>query len=237
MWHMHLQSLKLYAQQFRSRCIYKKIQYLTLTVKVARDVAKRLYIMWPMHTECAEFEIATSNGLGVAFKRKYIIWFLTLKSMSYEILPSTFDIMWPMLLQSLKLLPVTFYKTWTWRTDAHTGVQADDFETKLIYPFIKRRKSGYDEPFKVLSGHCSCFSLLAATFVVCDNLWKQCGPKIRTDIMIQTITPWRVSGRLFLKKLISIMEKYPVCKELILISNRAFATGRNNGWNKVGIVK
>ena len=67
-----------YAKQFRNRCIYKKIHYLTfdLGINVTCNVAQ-----YPIHHVAyvpAKFEVATSNGLGDAFIRKYIIWLLTL---------------------------------------------------------------------------------------------------------------------------------------------------------------
>ena len=79
---------------------YKKIQYLTfdvdLGVKVTQNVAR-----YPLHHvtySATKFEVATSNGLGAkTFTRKYNIW---------PLLPSTLNIMWPIQLQSLKLLPL-----------------------------------------------------------------------------------------------------------------------------------
>ena len=98
-----------YVKSFRRRSIYKKIQYLTfdldLGVKVTRNVAQ-----YPLHHvtyPATKFEVATSNPLGGdTFTRKYIIWSLTLTlgSRSHKMLPSTLYIMWPILLQSLKLL-------------------------------------------------------------------------------------------------------------------------------------
>ena len=65
-------------------------------------------VQYPLHHvtyALANFEVATSNGLGGdAFTRKCIIWPLTLVSRSHKMLPSTLYIMWPMILQSLKLL-------------------------------------------------------------------------------------------------------------------------------------
>ena len=88
-----------YVKSFR-RSIYKKIQYLTfdldLGVKVTQNVAQ-----YPLHHvtyPATKFEVARSNGLGGdTFTRKYIIW-------SHKMLPSNLNIMWPFLLQSLKLL-------------------------------------------------------------------------------------------------------------------------------------
>ena len=64
-----------YVKRFRSRCIYKKIQYLTfdidLGVKVIRNFAQ-----YPLHHvtySATKFEVATSNRLGYTFTRKYII--------------------------------------------------------------------------------------------------------------------------------------------------------------------
>ena len=100
--------LSYYVQSFR-RCIYKKIQYLTfnldLGVKVTQKVAQ-----YPLHHvtyPATKFKIASSYSLGGdTFTRKYIIWSLTLTlgSRSHKMLPSTLYIMWPIQLQSLKLL-------------------------------------------------------------------------------------------------------------------------------------
>ena len=57
-----------------------------------------------------KFEVATSKDLGGdAFTRKFNIWplTLTLGSRSHKMLPSTLYIMWPIQLQSLKLLRLT----------------------------------------------------------------------------------------------------------------------------------
>ena len=78
-----------YIQQFRRRCIHKKIHCLTfgLEVKVIQNDAQ-----YPLHYVTyapAKFEVATSNGLGGdAFTRKYIIWALTLKSRSHKMMLS-----------------------------------------------------------------------------------------------------------------------------------------------------
>ena len=68
-----------YVQQFRRRCIYKKIHYLTfqgfgdLVVKVTGNIAQ-----YPLHhvtNATANFEIAVSNDLGGdAITRRYIIY-------------------------------------------------------------------------------------------------------------------------------------------------------------------
>ena len=97
-----------YVKRFRRRSIYKKIQYLTFDldfgVKVTQNVAQ-----YPLHHvtfSATKFEVATSKGLGGdAFTRKYNIW--PWRSRSHEMLPSTLYIMWPIQLQSLKLLPLT----------------------------------------------------------------------------------------------------------------------------------
>ena len=93
---------------FRRRYIYKKIHYLILDLGVVtQNVAQ-----YPQHHvtySATKFEVATSKGLtsnplgGDTFTRKYIIWSLTLGS-SHKMLPSTLNIMWPIQLQSLKLL-------------------------------------------------------------------------------------------------------------------------------------
>ena len=57
-----------------------------------------------------EFEVTTSKGLAVgAFTRKFIIW-LDLGVKVTWMLPSTLYIMWPVQLQSLKLLRFTVYE-------------------------------------------------------------------------------------------------------------------------------
>ena len=60
---------------------------LDLGVKATQNIAK-----YPLH---AKFEVATSNSLGDAFTRKYIISPLTLgmQSRSHKILPNTLYIM------------------------------------------------------------------------------------------------------------------------------------------------
>ena len=91
-----------YVQQFRRRCIYKKVHYLKVTLNVAQC---------PLHHVTyapTEFEVTTSKALeGEAFTRKFNIWPLTLGSRSHKMLPSTLYIMWPIQLQSLKLLGLT----------------------------------------------------------------------------------------------------------------------------------
>ena len=60
-------------QQFRRRCIYKKIHFLTLTFKVSQNIAQ-----FPLHHviyASTKFEVASSNSLKEdAFTRKYILW-------------------------------------------------------------------------------------------------------------------------------------------------------------------
>ena len=58
-----------YVQQFRRRCIYKKIHYLTLTLRSMPH--KRLH---HVTYAPAKFEVATFNNLGDAFTRQYTIW-------------------------------------------------------------------------------------------------------------------------------------------------------------------
>ena len=148
-----------YVQQFRRRCIYKKVHYLTLTwrsrsnnvlsckcifaqcplhhvtyaptefevttskalggeaftrnsifdldlgVKVTQNVAQ--YPLHHVNHPATKFEVARSNRLGGdTFTRKFNIWplTLTLGSRSHKMLPSTLYIMWPFQLQKLKLL-------------------------------------------------------------------------------------------------------------------------------------
>ena len=74
-------------------------------VKVTRNVAQ-----YPLHHVtylATKFAVATSKGLGGdAITRKFNIWplTLTLGSRSHEMLPSTLYIVWPIQLQSFKLL-------------------------------------------------------------------------------------------------------------------------------------
>ena len=120
----------LYVKRFRRRCIYKKIQYLTF--KVTRNVAQ-----YPLHHvtySATKFEVDMSKGLGGdAFTRKFNIWPLTLSlgSRSREMLPSTLYIMWPIQLQSLKLLRL--------KPQLHTH----DFGPRQSYDSPRFVKSGY----------------------------------------------------------------------------------------------
>ena len=80
-----------YVQRSR-RCIYKKIHYLTfaLGVEVTQNVAQ--YPLHHVNYAPAGFEVAMSNGSGGdAFKRKYIVWTLSLNfgSTSQKMFPST----------------------------------------------------------------------------------------------------------------------------------------------------
>ena len=94
-----------YIPQLRRRCIYKKIHYLTLTL-VTWNVAH-----CPLHHVTyapTEFEVTTSKALGgKAFTRKFNCWPWLLGSRSHKMLPCTLYIMWPIQLQSLKLLCLT----------------------------------------------------------------------------------------------------------------------------------
>ena len=59
-----------YIQQFKRRCIYKKIHSLTLTLVSHETLPSTLYIMWPMHLQSLK-----------RFRRRYIykkIHYLTL---------------------------------------------------------------------------------------------------------------------------------------------------------------
>ena len=81
---------------------------LDLQVMVTLNVAQ-----CPLHHvtyALTEFEVTTSKALGgEGFTRKFNIWSLTLAlgSRSHKMLPSTLYIMWPIQLQSLKLLGLT----------------------------------------------------------------------------------------------------------------------------------
>ena len=122
-----------YIQRFRQRSIYKKIQYLTLTLasRSLEILPSTLYTMWAMHLRNLKLlSLMVSLG-GAAFIRKNnmrcfpvlsisscylqqlrrnaltgkcIIRPLTLGSRSHKMLPSTLYVMWPIELQSLKLL-------------------------------------------------------------------------------------------------------------------------------------
>ena len=88
--------------------------------RLKRRWNSRKNIIWPWrqaHIRCCsilftsydlctyKILIAMSNSLGEdAFTRKDIIWPLTLNSRSYEVLPSTLNIKWPIHMQSLKVL-------------------------------------------------------------------------------------------------------------------------------------
>ena len=84
---------------------------LDLGVKVIQNVTQ-----YPLHYvtfSATKFEVAMSKGLGGdAFTRKFNIWplTLTLGSRSHKMLPSTLYIMWPIQLQSLKVLCLTVKK-------------------------------------------------------------------------------------------------------------------------------
>ena len=102
-----------YVQQFRRRWVYKKIFLydLDLSVKVTQNVAQ----YHPHHVIYApvNFEVQW-------FRRRFIyktIHYLTLgyltltpRSRSYEVLPSTLNILWPMHRQNLKLLLPKHYE-------------------------------------------------------------------------------------------------------------------------------
>ena len=112
MWPFQLQSLKLLRQKVREEMHLQENSIfdldLDIGVKVTQNVAQ--YPLCHVTYSATKFEVATSNRLGGdTFTRKYNIWPLTLTSGSrtHEMLPSTHYIMWPIQLQSLKLLPLT----------------------------------------------------------------------------------------------------------------------------------
>ena len=100
MWPMHQQSLMLLHPMVKEKMHLQEntLFDLDLVVKVTWNVAQ-----CPLHHVTyapTEFEVTTSNGLGVVtFTRKYIIWPLTLTLGSHKMLPSTLFIMWPIQLQ------------------------------------------------------------------------------------------------------------------------------------------
>ena len=112
MWPIQLQSLKLLRLALKEVIHLQENTLFDLWpwpgVKVTQNVAQ-----YPQHHvtySATKFEVATSKGLGGdAFTRKFTIWpyTLTLGSRSHEMLPSTLYIMWPIQLQSLKLLRLT----------------------------------------------------------------------------------------------------------------------------------
>ena len=110
MWPMHKQSLILLHPEVEEKMYLQEntLNDLDLEVKVTWNVSK-----CPLHHVTyapTEFEITTSKALGgEAFTRKLNIWplTLTLGSKSHKMLPSTLYIMWPIQLQSLKLLLLT----------------------------------------------------------------------------------------------------------------------------------
>ena len=87
--------------QWLRSCIYKKIHYLTLTLRSSGSrshemLPSTLNIKWPMHQQSLML-------LHPTVKEKMHLA-LTLGSRSHKMLPSDLYIMWPIQLQSLKLL-------------------------------------------------------------------------------------------------------------------------------------
>ena len=86
-----------YIQQFRRRCIYKKVHYLLLTFTIN-------VVQCPLHHVTyapTDFEVTTSKALEIQYLT------LTLGSRSHKMLPSTLYIMWTIQLKSLKFLGLT----------------------------------------------------------------------------------------------------------------------------------
>ena len=125
-----------YYQKFMSRCVYKKIHFLTFDLDVIGSVTQ-----YPRHHGTyaqAKFEVATTKSLwGDAFTRKYIIWplTLTLGSRSHETSPTTLYIMSSMHLQSLKLLDGRTHG----RTDRRT---TDRLWYEINIPYFSNEKAG-----------------------------------------------------------------------------------------------
>ena len=125
MWHMHQQSLILLHPMVKENMHLQEntLFDIDLRFKVTRNVAQ-----CPLHHvtyASTEFEVTTSKALGgEAFTRKFNIWPLplTLGSRSQEKLPSTIYIMWPIQLQSLKLLP--------------QNCRTKQNNEKIVFPFI-----------------------------------------------------------------------------------------------------
>ena len=92
--------------------LQEKVHYLTLTYGVNVIWIAAQYLLHHVTYAPTKFEVATSNSLGEdAFTRKYI-FVVKVKTKHY--------IMWPMYLQSLKLLRPTGYEMrlqeniWPW---------------------------------------------------------------------------------------------------------------------------
>ena len=113
---------------------------LDLYVNVTQKVAQ--YHQHHVTYAPSKFEVATPNSLGGdAFARKYIIWPLifTLVSRLHGMFPSTLYIMWPMYLQSLKLLHPKVKEIQLqemWWTHAQTDGRQTKFDSKLINLFF-----------------------------------------------------------------------------------------------------
>ena len=107
MWPMHQQSLILLHPTIKEKMHLQEKHYLPYFT-YTRNVAQ-----CPLHHVTyapTEFEVTMSRALGgEAFIRKLNIWplTLTLVSRSHKMLPSTIYIMWPIPLQSFKLLHLT----------------------------------------------------------------------------------------------------------------------------------
>ena len=175
-----------------------------LRVKVIWGVAQ-----YPLHhvTYAPEkIEVATSNSLGGdAFTRKYIIWSLnlTLGSWSHEMSLSTFYIMWPMHLQSLKLLRQTVSEKIQlqemWQMDRQTDWRWTDFGMKLIHPIFLTKEQYNEASWRFETNFYDVFCFLPFTFnqdilthclqITLQTDWTQ----IRPDkIWIQSV--WHSDG-------------------------------------------
>ena len=131
-----------YIQRFRRRCIYKRIHYLTFGPKVTQNVAQ-----YPLHHvtySAAKFEVVTSNGLGDAFTRKYIIW-VTRNVAQYPLHHVTnaatkFEVATANGLGG-EIITIN-------RTYAHTNRwTTDQLWYKINKPFFSKEKSGYKNPW------------------------------------------------------------------------------------------
>ena len=159
MWPMYLQSLNLLGP------MVKEMHYQENTLFELDPKVKGVKVTWnvaqyPRHHVTyapTEFEVTTLKGSGgEAFTRKFYIWSLTLTFgwRSHEMLPSSLYIIWPIQLQSLKLLRLTIqeeihlqentlFDLWPWG-QGHTkccpvpSTSCDLFSYKVWSCYVKR---------------------------------------------------------------------------------------------------
>ena len=157
---MHQQSLILLHPTVKEKMHLQEntLFYLDLWVKVTQNGAQ-----CPLHHVTyapTEFEVTTPKGLGGdAFTKKFNICTLTLTlgSRSNKMLPSTLYIMWPIQLQSLKLLRQPFrrryiYKKCDGRTSARTHIHTHGRMDR------RKEKRGYINKMRIRMEACSLYS-------------------------------------------------------------------------------